>query len=181
MMRNILILSISVTFTLAGCGSDDSGHTHGEDADHTHEQAETQQAAGETHTHGEGEEEEEHTHPGDSTHSHEGEENVTQLEPDETYNAVRRGVRLVLSYNSETDSFTGTVENTTEEALPGVQVIVQLSNGSELGSTTPVDLDSGEKQSVALDAGGVTFDNWTAHSAIGNNEHSHGGESDHEH
>lgn len=103
------------------------------------------------------------------------------LGPGETYEDVRKGIRLTLSYNSETSSFTGTVENTTQDALPPVSVGVELSNGTELGPTTPFDLAAGESQSIELDAAGETFDSWTAHSEMGSDGHSHGEGGDHEH
>jgi hypothetical protein len=195
MKRLLLILSIATGLTIAGCSSDESGHSHGEDT-HTHDTE--QQAAGEmdgTHQHENGEEhthaeeeeghshsgEEVHNHEGEESHSHEGEEGNTQLGLDDTYSDLRKGVRLSLSYNSESSSFSGTVENTTEDALPQVRVSVQLSNGTVLGPTDPVDLGAGESQTINLDASGQTFDSWTALSEMGSGGHSHGEDADHEH
>jgi hypothetical protein len=204
MKRLLLILSIAAGLTITGCGSDDSGHSHGEGADHSHEQT-AQQAEEQAHSH-ENEEEESHSHEGsetadaththagneeehshsgeteyEDTHSHENEESGMQLGLDETYDDVRKGVRLTLSYNSETSSFAGTAENSTQQALPQVRVEVHLSNGTELGPTTPVDLAAGESRSIELDAVRETFDSWSAHSEMGSGEHSYGAEGDHEH
>ncbi|MGM0546542.1 MAG: hypothetical protein ACQEST_07455, partial [Bacteroidota bacterium] len=90
-------------------------------------------------------------------------------------------VRLNLSYDSETESFAGTIENTTQDVLPQVSVSVELSNGTELGPTDPVDLESGESQSIELDAAEETFDSWSAHSEMGSGGHSHGEDGDHQH
>ncbi len=188
MKRLLLILSITAGLIIIGCSSDDSGHNHGEGADHTHEteqhthddmDADHQHEAGEGHEHPEGEEG--HSHSGEDAHTHEGEESAMMLGLDETYEEVRKGVRLTLSYNTETSSFTGTVENTTQDALPQVSAGVQLSNGRELGPTTPVDLAAGESQSIELDAAGETFDSWSAHSEMGSGGHSHGEDGDHQH
>lgn len=196
MKRLLFILSIAAGLTIIGCSSEESGHSHGEET-HTHETE--QQAAGEmddthqhesdeaeghdhdgsTHTHAENEEE--NSHSGEETHSHESEETGTQLGLDDTYSDLRKGVRLTLSYDSETSSITGTVENTTEEVLPQVRVSVQLSNGTELGPTSPIDLDTGESHPVELDAAGETFESWTAHSEMGSGGHSYGEDADHEH
>lgn len=174
------MLSIAAGLTLTGCSSDDSGHSHGEEGDHSHETAETTAA-----THSHSETEEGHTHSGETeqngSHSHEGEGAEMMLGLGETYDQVRKGVRLTLSFDNEAGSFTGTVENTTQEALPQVLVGVRLSNGAELGPTTPVDLDAGESQQVKLDAAGESFESWDAHSEMGSGGHSHGEEGDHEH
>ena len=73
-----------------------------------------------------------------------GEESGTQLALNEQYDSVRNGVRLTMVYNEQENSFNGTVENTTGETLRDVRVEVHLSNGLELGPTTPADLGLGE-------------------------------------
>ena len=62
------------------------------------------------------------------------------LAPDETFDEVRSGARLILSYDAASNSFKGTVENTTEGVLDRVRIEVHLSNGVELGPTTPTDM-----------------------------------------
>ena len=105
-----------------------------------------------------------------------GEESGTALSLDETYDAVRKGVRLVMSYDAEDNSFNGTVENTTGETLREVRVEVHLSNGRELGPTTPVDLDPAMEREVRLVATGSDFDAWTPHAEVGAGEHGGSGE-----
>ena len=115
------------------------------------------------------------------------EESGTQLMLDETYDTVRKGVRLIMNYNAQTNIFEGTVENTTGETLQQVRVEVHLSNGVELGPTPSVDLAPGEKKDVQLTATGKDFDGWTPHAEVGAGEHSgegageHSGEGDGEH
>ncbi|SMO49257.1 hypothetical protein [Fodinibius sediminis] len=190
MKRLLLILSISAGLTITGCGSDDSGHTHGEDT-HTHEteqhahgegtEAAHQHEGEEGHDHSEAEEEHSHSGSGEDAHSHEGETSEAMMGLDENYEQVRKGIRLTLSYDSDSKSFNGTIENTTQDVLPAVSVKVELSNGSELGPTSPVDLAAGETHSVELGAGGEPFNSWSAHSEIGRSGHSHGEDDDHEH
>ena len=96
-------------------------------------------------------------------HGEEGEESGTELTLDESYDDVRNGARLVLTYDAQTNSFNGSVENTTEDKLERVRVEVHLSNGKELGPTTPADLGPGEKRDVKLTATSNDFDGWTAH------------------
>ncbi|MHC4534655.1 MAG: FxLYD domain-containing protein [Planctomycetota bacterium] len=127
---------------------------------------------------------------GDSEHEGggEGEEPGVRIAIDETYDAVRRGVRLILNYDSTTSSFVGTVENITDKPVSAVRVEVHLSNGTELGPTERNDLSPGEKIAVKLSAGGQDFDWWKAHAESGEGgEHSgehegeHGGEHSGEH
>ena len=90
-----------------------------------------------------------------------------ELNLDETYDRVRNGVRLVLSHNPQNNSFNGFVENTTEEIIKFVRVEVHLSNGVELGPTTPLDLAPGERKDIKLFAKNIRFDSWTAHPEVG--------------
>ena len=104
------------------------------------------------------------------------EESGTELALDETYDQVRNGARLILAYDAQSNSFKGTVENTTDETLKQVRVEVHLSNGKELGPTPAADLAPGEKRDVQLIATSTDFDGWTAHPEVGEGEHSSGGE-----
>jgi len=111
------------------------------------------------------------------------EESGTELALDENYDVVRNGVRLILSYDAQSNSFKGFVENTTDNTLKQVRVEVHLSNGIELGPTTPTDLNPGESIDVNLQATNKDFDGWTAHPEVGESrggEHGHG-EGDTEH
>lgn len=99
------------------------------------------------------------------------EESGTQLGLDETYNQVRNGVRLILNYNSQTEAFEGTVENTTDQAIDQVRVEIHLSNGTELGPTPDITLAPGEKKNVTLDASGHTFTGWSPHAEVGSASH----------
>jgi hypothetical protein len=75
------------------------------------------------------------------------------------------------------------VENTTDIILKQVRVEVHLSNGVELGPTTPTDLNPGESIEISLTATNKDFDGWTAHPEVGESgggEHGHG-EGDNEH
>ena len=116
----------------------------------------------------------EHDRDGDGHHGEEGEESGTELALNESYDEVRNGARLILAYDAQSNSFNGTVENTTEETLKRVRVEVHLSNGKELGPTTPADLDPGERRDVKLTATNKDFDGWTAHPEVGISEHGSG-------
>ena len=108
-----------------------------------------------------------------------GEEGGSMLALDETFDEVRRGARLMLSYNAAESAFTGEVENRTNATLEQVRVEVHLSNGVELGPTEPVDLPAGETHPVTLDAVGQTFTGWVPHAEVGpqsGGEHGPGGE-----
>ena len=103
---------------------------------------------------------------------------------DETFDAVRSGARLILKYDSPSNSFKGTVENTTGGVLDRVRIEVHLSNGTELGPTTPRDMAPGEMATINLPATQASFTGWTAHAEVGaggegsesGGEHRDGGE-----
>ena len=103
------------------------------------------------------------------------EESSTELTLNETYDNVRNGARLILAYDEQSNSFKGTVANTTDETLTQIRVEVHLSNGTELGPTTPVNLEPGAESEVELTATSRDFDRWTAHPEVENGEHGQGG------
>ena len=114
--------------------------------------------------------------PGHEEGGGEGEESGQEFAKDQAYDQVRNGARLKLAYDAETNAFIGTVENTTDQALSRVRVEVHLSNGVELGPTTPTDLAPGQKTKVELKAAGQDFHTWSAHPEIGSGEHGEGSE-----
>jgi hypothetical protein len=75
------------------------------------------------------------TGDGESEGRGEEEEPGVRIAIDDTYDAVRRGVRLILTYDSTSSAFVGTVENVIDETVSAVRVEVHLSNGTELGPT----------------------------------------------
>ena len=120
----------------------------------------------------------------------EGEESGVLLTLDQTYDEVRNGARLILGYDAVADAFVGTVQNVTDATLSMVRVEVHLSNGTELGPTTPVDLAPGATIKVKLIATAAAFSGWTAHpesgpghgtGGEGGGEHGSGGEGGGEH
>ena len=101
------------------------------------------------------------------------------LAPDETFDAIRGGARLILNYDASSNSFRGTVENTTDGVLERVRVEVHLSNGTELGPTTPTNMAPGEVALIDLPATPELFIGWTTHAEVGSGEE--GSESGGEH
>ena len=134
------LLAIVVLFGCGGGGSDSGEHSEGSES-------------GE---HGEG-----------SESGEGGEESGTQYTLEETYDVVRAGARLIVSYDSDSNTFTGTVENVTADTLERVRVEVHLSNGIELGPTTPVELAPGQVVDIALEASEQPFETWSAHPEVG--------------
>ena len=118
---------------------------------------------------------------------------ANMLAPDETFDAVRGGARLILKYDAVSNSFKGTVENTTNNVLGRVRIEVHLSNGTELGPTIPTALAPGEVLMISLPATQASFTGWVAHAEVGSGgeesqsggegggEHGTGGESGGEH
>jgi hypothetical protein len=95
------------------------------------------------------------------------EESAVQLTLTDTYDHVRNGAHLIMSHDEATNSFKGTVKNTTGAILPQVRVEVHLSNGVELGPTPSIDLAPDETRPIVLQAMGPPFDRWTAHPEVG--------------
>ncbi len=104
----------------------------------------------------------------------ESEETNVELTLNDQYDKIRNGARLILNYDPHSNAFKGTVENTTNETLKRVRVEVHLSNGKELGPTTPEDLAPGDTREVLLAATSTNFDKWTAHPEVGDDEHGSG-------
>lgn len=139
-----LIAIVSITTIMFGCSnSDDSILTEN----------------GESGEHGEG------GHGAEGSES--GEESGAQLSLADTYDHIRGGARLILNYDQQSNSFKGTVENTTNQTLKRVRVEIHLSNGTELGPTTPVDLAPGQKIDVEMAATKASFTGWTPHAEVG--------------
>ncbi len=105
------------------------------------------------------------------------EEDPNEFGLDYNYDQTKYGARLILSYNKSSNSFKGSVENTSNETLDRVRVEVHLSNGTELGPTTPTSLVAGQKMEIDLKATEKAFEGWTAHAEVGNMEHGSEGES----
>ena len=97
------------------------------------------------------------------------------LAPDETFDMFRGGARLILNYDAQSNGFKGTVENTSNGVLDRVRIEVHLSNGTELGPTTPIDMAPGEVVAITLPATKASFTGWIAHTEVGGGEG--GGES----
>ncbi len=108
---------------------------------------------------------------GEHAEGEEGEEAGPRISIDGTHDEVRKGSRLILSFDKESSTFIGTVENISEKILSRVRVEVHLSNGTELGPTEPVELEPGKKADVKLSAEGQSFEWWKAHAEVGESEH----------
>lgn len=158
--RTLAVIAIVLAVVIGGC-SNEAGTDKKHDSD------------GPTVSRGE------HDRDGAGHDGAEGEESGTELALNETYDNVRNGARLILAYDAQSNSFRGTVENTTNETLERVRVEVHLSNGKELGPTTPADLGPGQKREIKLTAASKDFSGWSAHPEVGRSEHGseeHGGE-----
>ena len=89
---------------------------------------------------------------------------------DETFDQTRNGARLVMAYDPAANTFNGTVTNTTNNTLTRARVEIHLTNGVELGPTTPVNLAPGQSVAITLDATGGPFTGWTPHAEVGSGE-----------
>jgi hypothetical protein len=151
----------ALPFWLGACsGGSQAEDGAGEEAIHAEEAGGEHAAAeGEEHREG-GEHEGEH---GEGGHDEEGEESGVYISASETWDVVRRGARLVLSFDADAGAFVGTVENTTESTLCAIRVEVHLDTGTELGPTPRVDAPAGQSTPVTLSVEGEAFESFTAH------------------
>ena len=92
------------------------------------------------------------------------------LAPNETFDMTRAGARLIMNYDAPGNAFTGTVENTSNNTLTNVRIEIHLSNGAELGPTTPVDMAPGEVININLPSTPESFTGWTPHAEVGSGE-----------
>ena len=154
----LVSIGIALALALTSCLGSDSerGERSGESESGEHSRG------SESGEHNESSESGEHSSGPES----DGEESGTQFTLSETFDEVRAGARLVLSYDSNANAFIGRVENTTGSALRQVRVEVHLSNGTELGPTTPVDLAPGEVVDITLPATSQPFASWSAHPEV---------------
>ena len=155
---------------LIGCTGDTEGR-EGRESNHVEAgQGVTEQSEGSGGEHGSG---------GESGRESGGgaeEGSGAMLAPDQTFDMVRGGARLILSYDTAGNAFVGSVENTTSNVLTNVRIEVHLSNGTELGPTTPVDMAPGQVMPVHLPATAAPFSGWAPHAEVGGGEHGSGGE-----
>lgn len=103
-----------------------------------------------------------------------GEEDGTQFKKSQSYNEVKKGVRLILKYDEAKSVFVGTIENKSKKTAEKARIEVHLSNGVELGPTPPKNVKPGETITVKLSAKGQKFETWSTHAEVGSNEHGHG-------
>ena len=83
---------------------------------------------------------------------------------------VQGGARLILTYDLQSRSIIGHVENMTHQTLKRVRVKVRLSNGVKLGPTRAVDLPPGATQEIKFAEIDGDFAGWTAHVEVGGSE-----------
>ena len=149
-----ILIGLVLAISLAGCGS--SSSESGEAGDNS-----------ENGERSSGSESGEHSSDSESGEDDGEEESGTQFALNGTYDKVRAGARLILRYDSTANAFVGMVENTTETTLTRVRVEVHLSNGIELGPTTPVNLAPGQISDINLPASSQPFTSWSAHPEVG--------------
>ncbi|MXZ46899.1 MAG: hypothetical protein F4Z08_07935 [Chloroflexi bacterium] len=157
---------------LIGCTGDTEGR-EGAESSHIEASQSIEQGEGSGGEHGSGGESGREHGSGDEggRESGSGEEGIgAMLAPDETFDMVRGGARLILSYDPASNAFTGTVENTTNNDLTRVRIEVHLSNGTELGPTTPIDMAPGQVATVHLPSTQAAFTGWVAHAEVGGGE-----------
>ena len=170
MRTAVTVVSLLAMLVLLGCGGGGSESVEYSEDPESGEHGEGSESGergkgSESSEHGEDSQSGEHREGSESGEG--GEESGTQYALGDTYDVVRASARLILSYDSGSNTFTGTVENVTNDILRRVRVEIHLSNGIELGPTTPADLAPGEVMDIALEATSQPFETWSAHPEVG--------------
>ena len=83
---------------------------------------------------------------------------------------VQGGARVILTYDPQSRSIKGHVENTTTQTLKRVRVKVRLSNGVKLSTTRAIDLAPEETRKIEFIKIEGDFTGWTAHVEVGGSE-----------
>lgn len=83
---------------------------------------------------------------------------------------VQGGASMNLTYDPQSRSIKGYVENTTNRTLKRVRVTVRLSNGVKLGPTRVAELSPGATQEIKFTEIDGDFKGWTAHVEVGGSE-----------
>ena len=83
-----------------------------------------------------------------------------QCTPDETLDETFDGIHVVLAYDAEAKEFKGTAENTTENTILAVRVMIKLSDGNQFGALVPLELASGEQLPISQPYLGPEFESW---------------------
>ena len=166
----LLLSGVLLALALTGCGdgSSESGE-HSSETESVEGSRESESGEHRRETESvEGSRESESGEHTEGAESNEGdEESGTQFALGDKFDEVRAGARLILSYDQAANVFRGTVENTTNATLSRVRVEVHLSNGIELGPTTPIDLAPGQVHDIDLPASSQPFKSWSAHPEVG--------------
>ena len=139
----ILVLSLAALLVLAGCGGDD-----GENSD-MGEQADDAPFVSSHVSHG----------------AFDGVHEALTLERRETFAGLLGDTEIAATFDEAGDMFVGRVRNEAPEAICDVQVAVVLDPGmageTALGVPRIAGLRVGERSTFDLQAGGVSFSEWT--------------------
>jgi len=102
-----------------------------------------------------------------------GNEDSLELGLGDSYDVTKDGVRLHMEYDQAANFFVGSVSNTTADTIENVRVRILLSNGTELGTSTPIILKAKMTRPLKLQAPVNIFEKWSAYVSVGNMENEH--------
>ena len=71
---------------------------------------------------------------------------------DESCDATKLNVRLVMEFDKEKKSFTGFLQNTTSDTIKYVSVVIYLNNQQQLGPLSAIELYPNEKMELSFAA-----------------------------
>ncbi|MEX2610927.1 MAG: hypothetical protein WEA24_13340 [Gemmatimonadota bacterium] len=156
------LLPAAVVLALAGCGAGtpDADAEADADASATETQMATPPADATEQTGDAG------SATGGAATAAEGNAPGTFIPVTDTWDSVRDGLHVVLSYDEGLDAFKGMITNNTSGTLCRAQVSVQLENGPDLGPSAPVDLNAGAARPVEIRVDGEPVEFFAANSMV---------------
>lgn len=182
----VALITLVIATIISGCSGDNGTISGGEARESSHSESSGEGAGehGSGSSEGGGEAAEAGHNEAGGGDGNEG-SGANSLPLDATYDVTRNGGRLVLAYDTPSNSFVGFVENTSSQTLTQARVEIHLSNGTELGPTPRTDLAPGEILDIILPATSNAFYTWSPHVEFGSgegcgessSEHGSGGES----
>jgi hypothetical protein len=75
---------------------------------------------------------------------------------------VQAGVHIQLKYDPDADAFVGVARNATLRPILGLEITVELDDGTIIGPSDPIDMQPGRPHPINLPADGAEFTTWSA-------------------
>ncbi len=104
-----------------------------------------------------------------------GDESGIKWNKDQTADETLNGIHAIIHFDTATETFVGTFENTNSTMAPKTRLEVHVfdaaGNSTEFGPTPSVDMQAGETRNVSLPiTPGTSFTQYSMHPEVGTSE-----------